>query len=74
MDKLHKEHEFVQKMWKYMKACEERKPKEKEEQFWMLTVSEGEALAHQYSNLTFASDWVASYLKFLDESTRGGQP
>ena len=74
MNKLHKEHEFVQKMWKYMKACEERKPNEKEEQFWMLTVSEGEALAHQYPQLNFASDWIASYLKFLDESTRGGQP
>lgn len=73
MDKLHKEHEFVQKMWKYMKSCEERKPKEKDHEFWMLTVSEGEALAHQYPNLSFAPAWIASYLKFLDED-RGGQP
>lgn len=65
MDKLHKEHEFVQKVWKFIKSCEEKQPHD--DAFWDWAYSQAEQLSHAYEHLTYANDWLLSYLKSLDE-------
>lgn len=68
MDKLHREHDFVTAIWKFMKACETKQQHDYE--FWQWAQDEAELLWHKYDNLTFASDWLTSYLKFLDATAK----
>lgn len=65
MDKLHREHDFVQNMWKFMKACEQKT--QKDESFWEWAEEQGTKLEHDYNNMSFVPEWIASFLKFLDE-------
>lgn len=68
MDTLHREHEFITNIWQWMKSCEQRF--KDTEAFWNHIQSEGATLALTYYDLTFAPDWVASFLKYLDDSHR----
>jgi len=65
MDKLHREHDFVQNMWKFMKACEQQP--DKNEEFWTWAHESAEKLSRDYDNLSFTNDWIVSFLKFLDQ-------
>lgn len=71
MDKLHVMHEFINSMWKYMKACEQREPKD--EAFWDWAQGEAEKLSKEYGSMGFVDDWIVSFLKHLEEEeTRKG--
>lgn len=65
MDKLHREHAFVTRMWNYMKTCESAPARD--DKFWQWAQNEAERIAHDFNNLSFASDWLISYMKFLDK-------
>ena len=67
MDKLHREHDFIQKMWKFMKACEQHEPKD--EDFWSWVHENAEKLSRSYGNMSFVNDWILSYMKFLEEES-----
>ena len=66
MDKLHREHQLITDMWKFMKACE-MYYKDTEE-FWTNTHSSATVLSILYSNFPFINAWLTSYMKFLEES------
>lgn len=68
MDKIHREYEFVQNIWKFMKACE--KQTDRSEAFWEWAEAEGAKLEKQYSNMSFVAEWVSSFLKFVDEEKK----
>jgi len=65
MDKLHREHDFVQNMWKFMKWAETNHAET--EEFWAQAEEYAAKLEHDYDNMSFVPDWIASYLKFLDQ-------
>ena len=64
MDKIHREYEFIQNMWKFMKACERRQPHD--EKFWEWAEDQGGKLEHDYGNMSFVPIWISSFFKFLD--------
>lgn len=68
MDKLHREHEMILDVWKFMKRCEEENKPTTE--FWQWAVDSAETLAMKYTTFTFINDWMASYLKYLDNYKR----
>jgi len=63
VDKLHKEHELILRVWKYMKFCEQT---EKDALGWANIQMEAEKIVHDFSNFGFISDWLISYMKFLN--------
>ena len=65
MDKLHREHEFIQSMWKFMKTCEQQE--NRDEVFWNWAHETAEKLSRNYGNFGFVDDWILSYLKSLEE-------
>lgn len=66
MDKLHREHQLITDMWKYMKACENKY--QDTEEFWTNAHNNATILSTMYSNFPFINDWLTSYMKFLEES------
>ena len=66
MDKLHREHQLITDMWKFMKACETKY--NDTEEFWINAHNNAEIISTMYSNFPFINDWLSSYLKFLEES------
>lgn len=68
MDKLHREHEFIQSMWKFMKTCEQQE--NRDEAFWNWAHETAEKLSRNYGNFSFVNEWIPSYLKYLDENKR----
>lgn len=68
MDKLHREHEFVTKLWKFMKAAEQHE--NRDEAFWNWAEKCIEMLDHDYGNMSFVKDWLVSYMKFLEEDSK----
>lgn len=67
MDKLHREHDFIQNMWKFMKACETNK--NHDDEFWSNVHDIADKLSRNYENMSFVNTWICSYLKFLEEET-----
>ena len=65
-EKLKREHAFITEMWKFMKDKEMYY--KDTEGFWMTAQSGASLLATIYYDLPFASDWLASFLKFLEDS------
>lgn len=66
MDKLLKEHQLIIDMWKYMKACETHY--QDTEEFWTNAHSNAAILTTLYNNFPFITDWLTSFMKFLEES------
>lgn len=66
MDKLHREHQLIKDVWALMKSCETNFTDT--EQFWSLANQYAEMLSTKYSNFPFITDWLTSYMKFLEES------
>lgn len=66
MDKLHREHQLIIDVWKFMKSCETYY--KDTEEFWTNVHSNAAVLATLYSNFPFITDWLTSYMKFLEES------
>lgn len=65
MDKLHREHALVMRMWKFMKACESVENKDND--FWQWVQEEAEQIYYEYSNFTFIDAWLISFMKFLNK-------
>lgn len=68
MDKLQKEHQLITDVWKFMKSCETYY--QDTEKFWTNAHSNAAILSTLYSNFPFINDWLASYMKFLEESNK----
>ena len=68
MDKLHREHQLIKDVWAFMKSCENNFTGT--ETFWSLVQRYAEFLATKYSNFPFITDWLTSYMKFLEESKK----
>ena len=66
MDKLHREHEFIQSMWKFMKAAQQQSDMGSDA-FWDRVQEAANQLSRKYGNMSFVNDWIVSFLKFLDE-------
>lgn len=64
MDKLHREHEFVKKLWNLMR--ESGMKSERNEAFWSDLQEKCEKLSEEYKDLTFADTWMISYMKYLE--------
>ena len=62
MDRLHQLHESVQEVWKFIKECENRQPHD--EKFWNWAQDKASEIAA--SELSFISDWLISYMKFIE--------
>lgn len=65
MDQLHREHEFVQKMWKFIKTA--RLWGDRDDNFWNWQQDTAELIASQYSDVPFAYDWLLSFQKSLEK-------
>lgn len=65
MDLLRREHEFVQKIWLFVKACNMWGPKE--DSFWRWQQDEAEKLAAEYSDVPFATGWLIAFQKSLEK-------
>lgn len=64
MDKLQREHEFINDIWQLIKHCEQAE--DRGFLFWNALQDRGQALADKYKELTFVTDWVIAYMKFLN--------
>ena len=58
-------YEFINKLWKFMKSCEQQT--NRDEAFWNWAHETAEKLSRNFGNFSFADDWILSYLKSLEE-------
>ena len=64
MDKLHREHNFVTEIWQMMKKCE--CIESRDDSFWCWVQAYAERLSQKYADLSYAADWLISYMKSLE--------
>ena len=66
MEPIKRKHEFVQRIWKFIRECEGQTNRDLA--FWQAVQNTAEEIAKDFADVDFASDWLISYMRTLDKT------